>query len=162
PDHPLVTQTISDCLHEAMDIDGLERLLADIESGKIRIIALDLTEPSPLAREVLTARPYAFLDDAPLEERRTQAVMSRRWLDPATPEESGRLDAAAMARGREEAWPDAAPADELHDALVWFGFLTEAEADARENWKESLIQLAQSRRVALFTAPEAMFWIPAE
>ena len=82
PDHPLVAQTISDCLHEAMDIEGLERLLSDIESGKIRIVARDLTEPSPLAREVLTARPYAFLDDAPLEERRTQAVMSRRWLDP--------------------------------------------------------------------------------
>jgi len=82
PDHPLVAQTISDCLNEAMDIDGLERLLTDIDSGAIRIVARDLTEPSPLAREVLTARPYAYLDDAPLEERRTQAVMSRRWLDP--------------------------------------------------------------------------------
>jgi ATP-dependent helicase Lhr and Lhr-like helicase len=162
PDHPLVAQTISDCLHEAMDIDGLERLLADIECGKIRIVARDLTEPSPLAREVLTARPYAFLDDAPLEERRTQAVMSRRWLDPDSADEIGRLDEGAIARVREEAWPDAANADELQDALVWFGFLTEAEADARENWKEWLIQLAQSRRVALFTAPQAMFWIPAE
>src|SRR5262249_21577725 len=75
PDHPLVAQTISDCLNEAMDIEGLERLLTDFESGRIRIIAKDLTQPSPLAREVLTARPYAYLDDAPLEERRTQAVM---------------------------------------------------------------------------------------
>src|SRR5215471_2551098 len=162
PDHPLVAQTISDCLHEAMDIDGLERLLADIESGKIRIIARDLTEPSPLAREVLTARPYAFLDDAPLEERRTQAVMSRRWLNPDSADEIGRLDDGAIARVREEAWPDAANADELQDALIWFGFLTEAEADGRENWKEWLIQLAQSRRVALFTAPEAVLWIPAD
>src|SRR5262249_42482165 len=162
PDHPLVAQTISDCLHEAMDIDGLERLLADIESGKIRIIARDLTEPSPLAREVLTARPYAFLDDAPLEERRTQAVMSRRWLDPDSADEIGRLDEGAIGRVREEAWPDATNADELQDALIWFGFLTEAEADARDNWKDWLIQLAQSRRVALFTAPEATFWIPAE
>src|SRR6188472_3953120 len=162
PDHPLVAQTISDCLHEAMDIDGLERLLADIEAGKIRIIARDLTEPSPLAREVLTARPYAYLDDAPLEERRTQAVMSRRWLDPESADEIGRLDEAAIAGVREEAWPDAANADELHDALVWLGFLTKAEADAGEDWKEWLIELAQSRRVALFTAPEAVFWIPAD
>ena len=162
PDHPLVAQTISDCLNEAMDIEGLERLLADIESGKIRIVARDLTEPSPLAREVLTARPYAYLDDAPLEERRTQAVMSRRWLDPDSADEIGRLDEAAVARVREEAWPDAANADELHDALVWLGFLTEAEADAREDWKEWLVALAQSRRAALITAQEGVFWVPAE
>ena len=162
PDHPLVAQTISDCLHEAMDIEGLERLLGNIESGTIRIVARDLTEPSPLSREVLTARPYAYLDDAPLEERRTQAVMSRRWLDPESADEIGRLDEAAIARVREDAWPDAANADELHDALVWLGFLTEAEADARENWKEWLVALARSRRVALLSAPQGEFWIPAE
>ena len=162
PDHPLVAQTISDCLNEAMDIEGLERLLADIESGAIRIVARDLTEPSPLAREVLTARPYAYLDDAPLEERRTQAVMSRRWLDPNSADEIGRLDAAAVTRVREEAWPDAANADELHDALVWLGFVTEAEADARENWKDWLLALAQSRRAALITSQEGVFWVPAE
>ena len=162
PDHPLVAQTISDCLHGAMDIEGLERLLGDIESGRIKIVARDLTEPSPLSREVLTARPYAYLDDAPLEERRTQAVMSRRWLDPESAEEIGRLDEAAIARVREEAWPDAANADELHDALVWLGFLTEAEADTRENWKEWLVALVQSRRAALLTASEGVFWVPAE
>ena len=162
PDHPLVAQTISDCLNEAMDIDGLERLLTDIESGAIRIVARDLTEPSPLAREVLTARPYAYLDDAPLEERRTQAVMSRRWLDPDSANEIGRLDEAAIARVREEAWPDAANQDELHDALVWLGFVTEAEADARENWKDWLVALAQFRRAALLTAQEGVFWVPAE
>ena len=162
PDHPLVAQTISDCLNEAMDIEGLEHLLSDIESGAIRIVAKDLTEPSPLAREVLTARPYAYLDDAPLEERRTQAVMSRRWLDPDSADEMGRLDEAAIARVREEAWPDVANADELHDALVWLGFLTETEADACENWKDWLIELTQSRRAALVTAQEGVFWIPAE
>ena len=130
PDHPLVAQTISDCLNEAMDIDGLERLLAGLESGDIRVVARDLTEPSPLAREVLTARPYAYLDDAPLEERRTQAVMSRRWLDPASASELGRLDETAIARVRDEAWPDAASADELHDAMVWLGFLTDTEANS--------------------------------
>ena len=111
---------------------------------------------------MLTARPYAYLDDAPLEERRTQAVMSRRWLDPASADEIGRLDEAAVARVREEAWPDAASPDELHDALVWLGFLTEAEADAREDWKEWLIGLQQSRRATLMTAQEGVFWVPAE
>src|SRR6202022_3753471 len=91
PDHPLVNQTISDCLNEAMDIGGLQRLLVGLEHGDIQVVARDLTEPSPLAHEVLTARPYAYLDDAPLEERRTQAVMSRRWLDPETASELGRL-----------------------------------------------------------------------
>ena len=102
PDHPLVRQTISDCLNDAMDIDGLERLLAGLESGDIRVVTRDLTEPSPLALEVLSARPYAYLDDAPLEERRTQAVMSRRWLDPETASDLGQLDAEAIARVRAE------------------------------------------------------------
>ena len=84
---------------------------------------------------MLTARPYAYLDDAPLEERRTQAVMSRRWLDPETSSELGHLDAAAILRVREEAWPDAANADELHDAMVWLGFLTEAEAASPGTWE---------------------------
>ena len=124
PDHPLVAQTIADCLTDAMDIEGLERLLARLESGAIRVVARDLTEPSPLALEVLSARPYAYLDDAPLEERRTQAVMSRRWLAPEEAADLGRLDPEAIARVRAEAWPDAANADELHDALVWLGFLS--------------------------------------
>src|SRR6202007_772360 len=96
PDHPLTNQTISDCLHEAMDIDGLERLLARLEAGDIRVVACDLTQPSPLALEVLSARPYAFLDDAPLEERRAQAVMARRWHDPQSASELGRLDPQAI------------------------------------------------------------------
>ena len=90
PDHPLVRQAVSDCLHEAMDIEGLERLLARIESGSVHIVSCDLTQPSPLALEALSARPYAYLDDAPLEERRTQAVMSRRWQDPQSASDLGR------------------------------------------------------------------------
>jgi ATP-dependent Lhr-like helicase len=82
------------------------------------VIARDLTEPSPLALEALNARPYAYLDDAPLEERRTQAVMSRRWIDAASAADLGKLDADAIARVRGEAWPDAATLDELHDALL--------------------------------------------
>jgi ATP-dependent helicase Lhr and Lhr-like helicase len=127
PDHPLVRQAIGDSLTEALDIAGLERLLQGIESGAIGVTARDLTEPSPLALEVLSARPYAYLDDAPLEERRTQAVMARRWMSPADAADLGRLDAEAVARVRSEAWPEAENADELHDALAWLGFLTDAE-----------------------------------
>jgi ATP-dependent Lhr-like helicase len=162
PDHPLVRQTIGDCLNEAMDIAGLERLLRRIESGEIRIVSRDLTEPSPLALEVLSARPYAYLDDAPLEERRTQAVMGRRWLAPEAASELGRLDPEAIARVREEAWPDATNADELHDALMWLGFLTQEEAQARESWRDWLAGLAQQRRVVRLDTPGASFFIAAE
>ena len=127
PDHPLVRQTLRDCLEEAMDIDGFESLLRALEAGTVSVVARDLTEPSPMALEVLSARPYAYLDDAPLEERRTQAVMSRRWMDPEEAADLGKLDPEAIARVRDEAWPDATTPDELHDALMWLGFLTTAE-----------------------------------
>jgi ATP-dependent Lhr-like helicase len=162
PDHPLVRQAIGDCLNEAMDLAGLERVLAGIESGDIKIVARDLTEPSPLALEVLSARPYAYLDDAPLEERRTQAVMSRRWLSPEAASDIGRLDPEAIARVRSEAWPEATNADELHDALVWLGFLSADEAHAGPGWSEWLLELAQHRRVTRLDAPHAPLWITAE
>src|SRR6185503_193506 len=98
PDHPLVTQALYDCLTEAMDLGGLERLLKGMEAGIVEVVTRELTQPSPLALEVLTARPYAFLDDAPLEERRTQAVMARRWLTPEQAEELGQLDPEAIER----------------------------------------------------------------
>jgi ATP-dependent Lhr-like helicase len=162
PDHPLVRQTIDDCLHEAMDIEGLERLLAGIESGAIEVVGRDLTEPSPLALEVLSARPYAYLDDAPLEERRTQAVMGRRWLAPEDAADIGRLDPEAIARVRAEAWPEAANADELHDALVWLGFLGAEEAEKQPGWNEWLAALARDKRVARLTTPRSTLWITAE
>src|SRR5438445_749189 len=162
PAHPLVRQTISDCLHEAMDIEGLERLLAGLEAGGIRIVARDLTEPSPLALEVLSARPYAYLDDAPLEERRTQAVMSRRWLSPEAASDLGRLDPEAIARVRGEAWPEAANADELHDALVWLGFLGMDEARAGPGWSDWLSDLARAKRATRLHTPDATLWIAAE
>jgi ATP-dependent helicase Lhr and Lhr-like helicase len=147
PDHPLIRQTIRDCLEEAMDIDGFEQLLRNLESGRIQVVARDLTEPSPLALEVLSARPYAYLDDAPLEERRTQAVMSRRWLDPQSAADIGKLDAEAIQRVREEAWPDATNADELHDALLWLTFMTQTEVDRQPGWSELLAELGAQRRV---------------
>jgi ATP-dependent Lhr-like helicase len=149
PDHPLVRQTIRDCLQEAMDTDGFDRVLKGLESGEIRVLARDLTEPSPLALEVLSARPYAYLDDAPLEERRTQAVMSRRWLDPESAADIGKLDASAVARVREEAWPDGTTADELHEALLWIGFLTEGEVGGNAVWPALMGELAGQGRVAL-------------
>ncbi len=146
PDHPLIHQTIADCLNEVMDIAGLERLLTRIRAGDVAIVARDLTEPSPLAHEVLSARPYAYLDDAPLEERRTQAVMARRWIAPEDAADLGRLDADAIARVRDEAWPAAVNRDELHDGLAWLGFITEPEASAGEGWREWLGELAKERR----------------
>jgi ATP-dependent Lhr-like helicase len=162
PDHPLIRQTIADCLGEAMDVGGLERLLTRLEAGEIRVITRDLTEPSPLALEVLSARPYAYLDDAPLEERRTQAVMSRRWLAPEAASDIGRLDPDAIARVRGEAWPDPANADELHDALVWLGFLSTEEGQGVPGWSDWSVQLARENRVARLSAPKATLWVAAE
>ena len=161
PDHPLVRQTIDDCLTEAMDLAGLQRLLSGIESGAIQVVARDLNQPSPLALEVLTARPYAYLDDAPLEERRTQAVMARRWLSPEDAADLGRLDADAIARVKAEAWPEAANADELHDAMVWLGFVTDEEAKA-PNWDGWLAELAKNKRAAKLSTPSRTLWITAE
>jgi ATP-dependent Lhr-like helicase len=162
PDHPLVRQTIRDCLEDAMDIDTFESLLRRLESGEIRVIAKDLTEPSPLALEALNARPYAYLDDAPLEERRTQAVMSRRWLDPAEASEIGKLDPDAIARVRAEAWPDAGTPDELHDALLWLTFMTEEEVRSNPAWDALLQNLAAQGRALPITLANRGFWVAAE
>ena len=162
PDHPLTNQTVADCLHEAMDVAGLERVLTRLETGEMRVVARDLTQPSPLALEVLSARPYAYLDDAPLEERRTQAVMARRWLAPESADELGRLDAEAIARVRLEAWPDPANAEELHDALLWLGCLTAEEAAAVPEWGGWLQALGRDQRIALLGTPQATLWVAAE
>jgi ATP-dependent Lhr-like helicase len=162
PDHPLTNQAIYDCLHEAMDIDGLEALLKRIEGGEIRIVAADLTQPSPLALEVLSARPYAYLDDAPLEERRTQAVMARRWLDADSAADLGRLDGEAIARVKEEAWPEPGNAEELHDALLWLGALGDDEARANPEWQGWLDALAADKRVTRLDTGSAQLWIAAE
>ena len=127
PQHPLVQQTLTDCLTEAMDADGWIALLRRIESGEVTVIARDLVAPSPMAAEILTARPYAFLDDAPLEERRTQAVMNRRYREPEDSDDLGRLDPQAIADVRDQAWPLVRNADELHAALMGVGWLTAAE-----------------------------------
>jgi ATP-dependent Lhr-like helicase len=149
PDHPLVAQTLHDCLHEAMDIEGLERLLRALEAGEARIVARDLTEPSPLAAEVLGARPYAYLDDAPLEERRTQAVMSRRF-DPQSASDLGRLSPDAIDAVRAEAWPEAGSADEMHAVLLDIGFVTDDDVRRVSHWPGLLQRLARDGRATCF------------
>jgi len=124
PEHPLVDQTLADCLTEVMDIDALERLLRRIGAGEVTIHCRDLTGPSPLAAEIVNARPYAFLDDAPAEERRTLAVQTRGFAAPEDAGQLARLDAAAIAQVRGEAWPLIRDAEELADALAIHGFLT--------------------------------------
>ena len=170
PDHPLVNQAIHDCLTEAMDIAGLERLLSGLERGDIRIVACDLPTPSPLSQEILTAKPYAFLDDAPLEERRTQAVASRRWLDPQTAAEFGKLDERAIAQVRSEAWPSVDNADELHDALMSMGLCSDIEA-RQSGWEVLFTQLVQSGRATRLVIVESesqasaempAYWLAAE
>lgn len=148
PDHPLVRQTINDCLFEAMAVDELEALLKKIESKSVRLIAKDLREPSPLSEEILNARPYAFLDDAPLEERRSRAVANRRFLDPSDASELGKLDIAAIRMVQSEAWPDTENADELHDALVLLGFMTEKEMSKHPDWKKYFDELTKNGRTA--------------
>ncbi len=169
PDHPLVKQTINDCLTEAMDIDGLEEVLRKIENGEIRCIARDLPEPSPLASEILNARPYAFLDNAPLEERRTQAVYTRRASERNGSEGLGILDAAAIEKVRREAWPEATNADELHDALMLLGVMSAEEAansihhEGNGAAAEHLLkELVASNRATQLRFAEKTSWAAAE
>jgi ATP-dependent Lhr-like helicase len=157
PDHPLVKQTIDDCLTEAMDIEGLEEVLHKIERGEIRCIARDLPEPSPLAAEILNARPYAFLDNAPLEERRTQAVYMRRASDRNSSDGLGILDSAAIEKVETEAWPTATNADELHDALMLVAVMTPEEIDrtASDNAEQFFSTLVAENRATRLVVQNA-------
>jgi len=118
PDHPLVKETIHNCLHEAMDLEGLKEILDRMGEGTLRSVAVDTREPSPFCQELLNANPYAFLDDAPLEERRTRAVQMRRSLSAEDAKNLGTLDPAAIAQVAEESWPVVRDEHELHDALL--------------------------------------------
>ena len=169
PDHPLVRQSIDDSLHEAMDLGGLLQILERIHAGTVRCVARDLPEPSPLAHEILNARPYAFLDDAPLEERRAHAVYTRRALEPSSAADLGALDQAAIDRVRAEAWPDPTSADELHDALMTSGFVTEAEGKAGHegrSWCAYWSELVDARRAGRATVTSGTtsraIWFAAE
>jgi ATP-dependent Lhr-like helicase len=136
PDHPLVQEVMKDVLTEAMDIDGLRRVLDGIRSGAICCLAVDTPVPSQFSHEILNANPYAYLDDAPLEERRARAVQMRRMLPEAVLNEVGRLDQQAIARVREEARPDVRDGDELHDTLQTLVALPLEIAD--EDWQQAI------------------------
>jgi ATP-dependent Lhr-like helicase len=147
PDHPLVNQTMLDCLHEAMDLDGLLATLAKIEQGEIRVVAVETTAPSPMAHEILNANPYAFLDDAPLEERRARAVSLRR-TDPDLAAGLGVLDQKAIDEVRAQAWPDLRDADELHDLLLSVGIL---RLEHTGDWRRLAEELVHTHRVAVMS-----------
>mgnify|MGYP005806287429 CR=1 FL=1 len=159
PDHPLVAQTLHDCLHETMDADGFARLLARIEAGEVNVTTRDLAAPSPLSLAILNARPYAFLDGGAAEERRTKAVSTQPMMDLQTAQDIGRLDPQAVAQVREDAWPQIDSADELHDALVVHGFLTVDEAP----FPAFVETLAQQRRIGQLRTPTgATLYVAAE
>ena len=157
PDHPLVNETIDNCLHEAMDIEGLKAILEGFESGSIQKIAIDTAEPSQFSHEILNANPYAYLDDAPLEERRARAVQLRRTLRSDVSGGAGILDAAAIAQVSAEAWPDVRNADELHDALLTLIALPPAE-----QWQGFFTELDSTGRARVFERGGKQFWAATE
>ncbi len=156
PDHPLVKETIDNCLYEGMDLKGLQRILSDIEEGRIRTFAIDTAQASQFSHEILNANPYAFLDDAPLEERRTRAVQLRQTLGSDVTGE-GVLDPAVIEEISAEAWPEARDADELHDAL-----LTLIRLQPVAEWQSFFAELSAAHRVATVERSGKVFWIAAE
>jgi len=172
PDHPLVEQTVNDCLFETMDISGLENLLQRLENQQLELVTCDLPAPSPLSEEIINAKPYAFLDDAPAEERRTLAIRQQP-LDPQSAADIGRLDTTAIQTVRREAWPDARTPDELHDGLMMIGFMTEAEINRGAfnesqtgmdfGWQHLIEALKKEQRVTLLNTPEGeRLWLATE
>jgi ATP-dependent Lhr-like helicase len=169
PDHPLVNETMRDCLHEAMDSEGLKDIVARIERGEIETVCVDTLAPSPMAHQILNANPYAFLDDAPLEERRARAV-SLRGVDPLLDRELGRLDPAAIDEVRDQARPDVRSADELHDFLLGVALLPLDQAQDWEEFAQALIRSGRAtaahwtiegRAGEAYVAAERWSWIQA-
>ena len=172
PDHPLIKEVMKDVLTEAMDLDGLKSLLRDMDEGRIRCVAVDTPVPSQFSHEILNANPYAYLDDAPLEERRARAVEMRRVLPESVLEEVGKLDPGAIAQVREEAWPDVRDADELHDVLhTLIALPSESQAAvgvcpcisvAVPQWSSHFQRLVQNGRAVNATANGRNYWVAAE
>jgi ATP-dependent Lhr-like helicase len=160
PDHPLIRQTVHDCLHEAMDLDGWLDILKQIEAGQIELVARDTREPSPFSHQLLNANPYAFLDDAPLEERRARAIQTRRTIRVDDVRDLGRLDPAAIDQVRTEAWPLVRDAEELHDTLLTVGAIGESEGAAWASYFEKLVEQGRATRVRRDAGPT--LWVAAE
>jgi ATP-dependent Lhr-like helicase len=160
PDHPLIHQTVHDCLHEAMDLDGWNKLLDEIEAGRVKLIARDTREPSPFSHQLLNANPYAFLDDAPLEERRARAVSARRTISADDMRDLAQLDPAAIEQVRSEAWPVVRDAEELHETLLTVGALP---ADEVGEWRPFFDKLvAQGRAATCHVKNGPQLWLAAE
>lgn len=175
PDHPLVGEVMKDVLTEAMDVEGLKKLLRGMASGEIRVLAVDTPVPSQFSHEILNANPYAYLDDAPLEERRARAVEMRRVLPESVLEEVGGLDPGAIAQVRDEAWPDVRDADELHDVLHTLvalpeeavshqpsAFRREASVAEDQRWRAYFEQLSAQGRAASASVHGRQYWVAAE
>jgi ATP-dependent Lhr-like helicase len=177
PDHPLVNEVMKDALTEAMDVEGLRQVLVQIIDGSIQCVAVDTPVPSQFSHEILNANPFAYLDDAPLEERRARAVEMRRMLPESVLTEVGRLDAGVIAEIRDEAWPDVRDAEELHDALQTLIALPEisaadetAQVDSLQDtvrrsmsaWKGFFDELVQRGRAARALAQDRTYWVTAE
>jgi len=175
PNHPLIREVMKDVLTEAMDIEGLERVLRGIAGGEIKCLAVDTPVPSQFSHEILNANPYAYLDDAPLEERRARAVEMRRALPDSVLKEIGRLDPAAIAEVCDEAWPDVRDAEELHDALLTLIALPASSQTRRGNsslstklgdslptWTPLFEQLAAERRAGLARVRNETYWVASE
>jgi ATP-dependent Lhr-like helicase len=160
PDHPLVNQTVHDCLHEAMDVHRWVEVLAGIQSGAIELVPRDTREPSPFSYELLNAYPYAFLDDAPLEERRARAVATRRTHSISDVRDLGHLDQDVIRQVRAEAWPLVRDAEELHEALLLFGTLPAEEGFEWTVYFEHLLKSKRATRVE--TQEGRHFWAAAE
>ena len=159
PAHPLVEQTLYDCLHELMDIEGLENLLRGIAGGSIQVNTCDLSQPSPLASEIINARAYSFLDDAPAEERRTLAIHMKRFMTPQEASESNVLNANAIEKVRSEAWPNPRNPDELYDALCELGYMTSIEG---AQWASQWNELATQQRAVRLSLSRHDIWVAIE
>jgi ATP-dependent Lhr-like helicase len=173
PDHPLVGEVMKDVLTEAMDVEGLKDVLRGMASGAIRVIAVDTPVPSQFSHEILNANPYAYLDDAPLEERRARAVEMRRVLPESVLQEVGKLDEGAIQQVREEAWPDVRDADELHDVLHTLVALPEnaagqngdghnAAGKSSERWRYFFGELVRDGRAGSAALEGRVYWVAAE
>ncbi|MBC5822811.1 MAG: DEAD/DEAH box helicase [Candidatus Eremiobacteraeota bacterium] len=157
PDHVLVRETIGNCLHEAMDLDGFKAVLGKLERGELRTVAVETPTPSPFSHEILNANPYAYLDDAPLEERRARAVQLRSVVGSHAADGIGLLDATAIAEVAAESWPTVRDADELHDALLTLVALAPVEP-----WRAYFEALQEQRRATTVRVGAATFWVSAE
>jgi ATP-dependent helicase Lhr and Lhr-like helicase len=173
PEHPLVREVMKDALTEAMDVEGLKLILERVLNGSIQCIAVDTPVPSQFSHEILNANPFAYLDDAPLEERRARAVEMRRTLPETVLGEVGRLDAEAIAEVRAEAWPDARDVNELHDVLqtlivfpVFDGtcgsVLATTVRESVSAWREFFDELRMQRRAEVASVSGQRYWVSAE